>query len=307
VKIIYNKIKLWADESIWAKRLFQLFKWVFNGLVIVYLVNEILRIGLEDTLENLPTSIGFYILFLIMYIILPISEYFIYKLSWKISFYSSLKAFILKKIYNKSLIGYSGDVYIAMWANKFLKISKKETFNLVKDNAILSTIGSTSFAFLVLVVFLLFGNIPDLFEFVDYIFYFLVAVVSIVVIFSLLPNRIAKKIFSLSLSVSLKIIFIHFFRLLILGILQIYQWHIVLPEMSIDIWITYITLQVLTTKIPLIPNRDLIFLALGIQLATMFHISEAAITALLVINSILDKLLSALFFLSFSVSSYFKK
>lgn len=303
--ITVSDIHTWYRESPVAKKITQFGEWFFNLAMISYLIYEIYQIGVEDTIKNMPTSVGFYILFFVMFFMLPISEYFIYKLTWNISFFSSFKAFLLKKIYNKSLVGYSGDLFLGLWASKNLSISKTEAFHLIKDNAIVSTIGSTLFAILILVIFILFGNIPSELNLSEYIIYSSIILIIVISILGLFPKKIVKKVFKLGLNVSLKIISIHFLRLFILGILQIYQWHLVINEVSLDVWITYIALQVITTKIPFIPNRDLIFLALGIQLADLMLVPQSAIAALLIVNSLLDKLVNFIIYLVLSVAKKF--
>lgn len=267
----------------------KIIKWSFNGYIIVYLIKEIWYIGWKEIVASLPTQPLFYLIFLVMYFALPISEYFIYKVVWSNSVRNALPTFIIKKIYNNSLIGYSGDIYLALWASKSLKISKKKALHVVKDNAILSTVGSSLFAILILVIFLVSGNKPTAFINVDNLGYGIYAVIIILILAILMPRSIRKKVFQLGFKTSITIIGIHFLRLLFLGIIQIIQWEIVLAEIELSTWITFAALQIITTRIPLLPNRDLIFMALGIELAAMLNLPLANISALILANNILDK------------------
>jgi hypothetical protein len=272
-------------------------KWGFNGYIVFYLVSEIIQIGWRETVSALPIQPLFYAIFLVMYFALPLSEYFIYRVIWPIDFKHAFTTFITKKIYNNSLVGYSGDIYLAIWASKVLGKSKKEAMHVVKDNAILSTVGSTLFAILMLVLFLLIGDKPTRFINVNYLGMGIGIFIFILLLTLMLPKRIRLKIFQLGLQTSLLIIGIHFIRLLFLGVIQILQWEIVLPEIDLSTWITYVALQIITTRIPLIPNRDLLFMAMGIELAGFLNLPLAGISALILATNILDKLLNLLFFI----------
>lgn len=291
------------NQSKWKKPVLTSFKYVFNGLIIIYLVREVLRIGWKETLSLLPVQPGFYALFLVLYFALPISEFFIYKLVWPITLKKSISAFITKKIYNNSLVGYSGDFYLSWWASQFLGKTRKEALSVVKDNAILSTVGSSFFAVTMLVLFLVFGDKPERFINTSYLSYSIFGLILLLVIALILPKKFREKVFQLGFKVSISIIGIHFIRLIFLGTIQIVQWQIVMPDINLTTWITYVALQIITTRIPLVPNRDLLFMAMGIELASTLSLPLAAITALFLASNILDKLVNVILYL---IISYLK-
>lgn len=289
-----KKLEVRFNQSKWKKVVLTSLKYAFNGLIIIYLIREVLKIGWRETLTLLPVQPWFYILFLVLYFALPISEYFIYKIVWPINFRNSISAFITKKIYNNSIVGYSGDFYLSWWASQSLGKSKKEALSVVKDNAILSTVGSSLFAVIMLVLFLVFGDKPERFINTSYLSYSILALVVLLLVALVLPKKFRQKIFQLGFKVSLSIVGIHFVRLLFLGTIQIVQWQIVMPDINLATWITYVALQIITTRIPLVPNRDLLFMAMGIELASTLNLPLAAITALFLASNILDKLVNVL-------------
>ena len=58
------------------------FKSVFQILIVVGLVYQISQIGLKDFLVSIPLNPLFYIIYIIIYISLPITEYIIYAKKW---------------------------------------------------------------------------------------------------------------------------------------------------------------------------------------------------------------------------------
>ncbi len=294
---IIKKFINWTENTKNGKIASKAFKWIFNGLIIYYLLTEILEIGFAETLKSLPTNGWFYILFTILYLGLPVSEYFVYSKIWPIEFWDTIVNFVLKKIYNNSLIGYSGDIYLGLHIAKITNIEVNKALSDVKDVAILSSISSTIFAIFILVVFLFIGKVPEHIINRSYLAYAIGVFIIIMFIVLMLPKKFRSVLFSLNGKQSIYIITVNNFRLLLLSIIQILQWKSVLPNVELTVWISYIALQIITTRIPLIPNRDLIFLAMGFELAKVLDISLASLTAMLIINNLLDKIINLATFL----------
>ncbi|MEO1023806.1 MAG: hypothetical protein AAFW89_14780, partial [Bacteroidota bacterium] len=106
--------------------------------------------------------------------------------------------------------------------------------------------------------------------------------------------------FSMSKKAALSVFSIHIVRFLAINALQIAMWAVVLPDIELEIWFTYLSVLLINSRIPFIPNRDILFIALGTELSTYFNVAEASILGLLLTQSIMDKLLNAGFFLLFS-------
>ena len=44
------------------------------------------------------------------------------------------------------------------------------------------------------------------------------------------------------------------------------MWHLVLPDVSVDLWIVLATLRMLLSRLPLLPNKDVVFAGLAVFL-----------------------------------------
>jgi len=104
-----NWVEFWKSSSgkltaKWLRRAFVL------GIV-AFLVWQIVQIGWQEVLESMPTTPWFYVIFLILYFALPMSEQFIYRMSLNFGFWEGLKVFIQKKVLNADVLGYSGEAY----------------------------------------------------------------------------------------------------------------------------------------------------------------------------------------------------
>jgi hypothetical protein len=82
---------------------------------------------------------------------------------------------------------------------------------------------------------------------------------------------------------------LHVCRLLLVQALQILQWNVVIPEISLAVWFTFLAAQIVVQGIPLLPSRDLLFATAGIEMAGAMDIPQAAIAGLFIVQSVLDK------------------
>ena len=266
-------------------------QYVFIAIVIGYLIYQLTEIGWRRVWESLPVTPWFYILFLFLYFALPVSEQFIYGTSLKFSFKKGLPVFIQKKIYNADVLGYSGEAYFFVWAKKNLEESSGYIFGVIKDNNIISSVTSTLVAAVLLSVFLYVSQL-NLQQIIDvdrkYLYYGAAAVVLILAsliyfrhYIITMPSEMASKIFG-----------IHLARLLFVYSVEIIQWMVVMPEVPLYIWFTYMSIKIISTRIPFLPSRDLLFIGASLEISKFLNISGAGIAGILLASNVLTKLMN---------------
>jgi hypothetical protein len=262
---------------------------LFLAGVFIFLVYQLWQIGWKKVLESLPTDPVFYLLYIPIFFLLPGSEIFIYRILWKTRFRDIFPVLLVKKVYNSDVVGYSGEIFLFNWANRSLERQNLDLLRDIKDNNVISSIVSTLVTLIVLLLFFetnpetfnrWFQKIPN-----NELWYILLSLG----ILSFLIYKFRKYLVSLPLNKSLKISSIHFGRHCLGFFLQVYQWHIVLPNVPMYIWFTFIAVQLVMTRLPFLPNVDLIFLSLSIKLTQVMGAPLAAITAIMTINSVMGK------------------
>jgi hypothetical protein len=274
-------------------------KW-FNRVVQVgivgVLVYQLTQVGWVEVLRSLPTNPLFYLLQFAIYMALPISELFIYKKPWNFKIRQGLPIFIYKKIYNSDVITYSGEVYLYYWAKKNFNQTKKEIVAVIRDNNILSTVSSTMIAVLLIGVFLTFGHIG----FNDIIGregrIWLPWILLVVAILGAIAWHYRRLWFSLSRREALYILSVHTLRLLAVHALELLQWVVAIPVVSITSWFSLMAAKIATSRIPLLPNKDLIFVSIVIGLSGTFGIPQAELASMLLVSSVMNKLINLGFF-----------
>jgi len=255
------------------------------------MIYHFFQIGWENPWNSLPVRPLFYILYLPLFFILPISEIFIYKIIWSVPYNKLLPPLLVKKVYNNEVLGYSGEVFLYWWGRSELGKSNIDVMRSIKDNNVISVIVSTLFTLIILFIF--FETNPTVFsrwmhKIPDSQVYYIVILVAVI---TGLIIKFKRYIISLSLISSLEIFGIHFLRHVLVVVIQIYQWHIILPEISYHIWFTFVVAQILLAMLPFVPNKDLLFISISISMSTVLEAPLAAVAAILLVNSVCDRVL----------------
>lgn len=284
-------------------------KWILWGLrqtltvsVVAYLIYQMSQIGWAEIWSSMPRTPWFYVIFAAMYLTLPIFQALIFGLIWGRSPIELLPATVKKRVYNKDVLSYSGDVYLYFWARERVRDwTDRELLHAIKDNAIVSSVASTLVAFGLLAAFLFSGlvAIPD--SIAEHEILYTGAAILVAAVLIGVGIKFRNSVFGLAGRMLGALFLLHIARLLAVMTLQILEWEVVVPGVELEIWFTFLSLQIITSRIPFLPSRDLIFMAAGIELAGAVQVSKAAIAGVLAVHSVLDKSVNLLMFGAVSV------
>lgn len=275
-------------------------RYTLTACIIGYLVYQLSGIGWNAVWEALPRTPWFYLIFLGIYSTLPIFQSIIYSLIFGVSPLQLFPAMLKKRVYNKDVMSYSGEMYLYFWMRERTGTEGRKVMHAIKDNAIVSSVVSTLIAAMLLGIFLL----ADLVKLPDYIARHEVAyTVGGVLIGAMLLGlgvRFRRAILKLPGQLLATLFGLHALRLLVVQGLQVLEWEVVQPEVDLSVWFTFLALQIITGRIPLLPSRDLIFVSLSVEVAGAVQVSKAAIAGLMLVHSMMDKALNVLLFVGVS-------
>jgi hypothetical protein len=266
--------------------------------VISYLIYQITTIGWIELWNALPGEPVFYLLFAGMYVTLPLVETAIYRHAWRLPYFKIFPAVQQKRVYNSEVAGYSGELFLLMWARKSTDLAESEVWRSIKDNTIVSSMAATSFAVVLLVYFLVAGELNLLDS--DATSW---AVVGVAVIAGIISALIIlrKRIFYLP-GRSLAIIGgFHVTRILAVNSMQLLQWMLILPEVSLSVWITYLSVKIMINWLPMLPAKDMFFLGASFELSRAMDVSAADVAGMLLVVSALNKIINTASFTWFSI------
>lgn len=251
------------------------------ALVAAYLIYKLRQIGWDEVLRSLPASPWFYAVFFINYLSLPLFEILIYRGLWGIGV-GSLPVFLRKRVYNESVVEYSGEAYFYLWARRALGTAGGSVFRVVRDVNILSALAAYGVTFCVLGAVLL--NRSPVAGRQDNSLILKAVVVTGVLVAVLLSVAVVlrRQGLTLSLRESARVAAIHVARILVSMGLQALQWHLALPAIGVGQWLFFLAVQMTLKLVPLLPNKDLVFAGLAVGLSARIDAPQPAVAGMLV-------------------------
>jgi hypothetical protein len=237
--------------------------WVGLAITAAILVTVVLQLRTVDfgqVRAMLPESPWFWLAFAAAYLVGPAADWVIFRRLWNIPL-SGFAALLRKLVGNELLFGYAGELYLYTWARRHTEMTSAP-FAAIKDVAILSamTANVVTLALLALAWPLLsalhFGiDGRTLFVSVGIV----VAISSGILLFR-------NKLFSLPWPDLRAVTGIHFVRIILATGLAALCWHLVLPQVALSWWLLLATLRMLLSRLPLLPNKDIVFAGLAVFL-----------------------------------------
>jgi hypothetical protein len=246
---------------------------ILSLIVVGAAIYQARGLDFAKLLEMVPTSLTFWGLFAVSYLIGPASDWFIFQRLWGVGA-SAFGALIRKLIYNEMLVGYFGEVYFYGWARHNLKFVTTP-FGAVKDVAVLSAVAGNVATLVFLAVAFPFARLLPLHDHVTAIGFSLAFVIGT----SLAVMLLRRSLFSLE-GRELKMVFaVHLFRILATTVLSAALWHLVLPDVALGWWLLLVTIRLLISRLPFVPNKDIVFA--GIAVLALGEVEISALMALM--------------------------
>lgn len=259
--------------------------------MFIGLVAELWRSGLAGLSRTVPASPWFYLAFALLYMSPPTGDYVIFRRLWRIPL-GGLVALIKKRIANDVVLGYSGEAYFYAWARTRAKMVAAP-FGAVKDVSILSAIAANAITLAMLAVALPLG--AGLLTRAQ--LHTVETSAAIVFAISLPFLLFSKRVFSLPRGQLWWVFGVHCLRLLSGSLLIGIAWHFALPTVSLWMWLFLAVARLLVSRLPLVPNKDLLFANFAIILIGQ----DAALSALVAFTAALTLLVHVVLIALFGV------
>lgn len=229
-------------------------------LMVAGLARELLDNGLEALWRHVPASPAFYLAFALLYMSAPTFDWLIFRRLWGLPA-AGLVALLKKRIANEVVVGYSGDAYFYVWARARMKMVAAP-FGAVKDVTILSAVAGNLITLAMVVVSLPIARglmSPDMFK--------MVAGSAAVTLAISLPFLIfSRRVFSLPRRTLWWIFAMHCLRLAFGSLMIAVAWAFAMPDVTLGMWLFLAAARLLVSRLPLVPNKDLLFANFAILL-----------------------------------------
>jgi hypothetical protein len=229
---------------------------VLTAAMIVGLAHQLLKSGLGGLSHATPDSWLYYVAFVLLYLSPPIGDFIIFRKLWRIPL-DGLGALMKKRIANEVVLGYSGEAYFYAWARQRAQMVAAP-FGAVKDVMILSAMAGNLMTLAMTALAL--PWLPPL-----YVRPMLIGM-GVVVVMSLPFLIFSRRVFSLDRKTLLWIFSVHMVRLAAGSLLIAFAWHFALPGIAIGAWLLLSATRMMVSRLPFIPNKDLVFSTVTIAL-----------------------------------------
>lgn len=222
-------------------------------LILVVALHQFHGLDPASLWALVPGTFAFWIAFALYYLAGPLSEWVIFRRLWSIPL-EGFAALLRKLVSNEILLGYLGEVYFYAWARRSAKITTAP-FGAIKDVTILSALVGNGVT-LVMVAFAvpLLGAVDarlNTWEVGGSILFVLAT--------SLAVMLLRKRLFTLPRRELWIVSAIHLLRIVATTVLAAMMWHMLLPDIALSWWILLGTLRQLVSRLPFLPNKDVVF------------------------------------------------
>jgi len=263
-------------------------RWLSRGFSVALLVVVVAQLGQASPAAiraAMPDSPWFAPTLLALYLALPVADWIIFRRLWRLPV-DGFPVLVGKRISNELLMMYSGEVYFYLWARRRTGLTTAP-FGTIKDVNILSALAGNALALLLLAIAYPFVTELEMGRYANAA----LASAGVMLGGSMVILLASRRLFTLPLPRLAEIFAIHLARLVAGVLLCALLWHLALPDAPIGLWIALSTLRLLVGRLPLVPNKELLFAAIAAFLVG----DEADVVALIGLTSTAMLLLHIVF------------
>jgi hypothetical protein len=237
--------------------------WLGMAITLAVLVAALLQLAQVDLARVaaiVPTSPAFWLVYALSYIAGPLGDYAIFRRLWRIPA-AGFVALLRKLIGNELITGYVGDLYFYTWARQRTGMTSAP-FGAVKDVAILSAMAANLVTLvLMMLAYPLLGTLhlgvdPRA----------LLASVAVMLVISSAVLLFRKKLLSLPAADLRYVTAIQMLRVIATLLLTGWCWHLALPAEPVQMWILLSAMRMLLSRLPFLPNKDVVFAGVAVFL-----------------------------------------
>lgn len=230
------------------------------------------HLGLARVEATLPRAPVFWLVFATQYLLLPVSEFLIFRKLWRLPARGFVEL-LRKLVSNEILVGYSGELSFYAWARRHAALDNSP-FGAIKDVSILSALAGNIVTLFVL------AFVWRLASWHGVMNRHITAWVVVCLLVSLAALALRRRLFSSSASDLRYILAMHVGRAALAVLLSMLLWAAALPSTPPATIATFAAVQLLVARLPFVPNKDLIFAGVALGLAGFAAPLSALIVAI---------------------------
>jgi hypothetical protein len=266
-------------------------RWGIPLALLVLIGHRLTELGWGAIWRARPAGAGFYLLLVAQFFLQPFGDYFVYRGLWGREQTPPMAVILRKRLMNTFMLDYSGEAFFYFWAQKNLNLPPGMTAHGIKDSNLLSGGAGLAMVWILGLILLASGglHVPALPG--QGWLYALIGTAPLVLCAILIVAH--RKVTVLTRPQLFTTFGIHFLRAcLVLGIeFGLWQLSGALPDAVASL--QFVTLRLVITRLPIVPNKDLIFVGAGMAAAGAAHAAVTPVATVLVILAAADLVLAA--------------
>jgi hypothetical protein len=278
-----------AWHARWGKLALHALRWGVPILLLVFLGLGLSKIGWGRVWDARPRALGFYLVLFLQFFVQPIADIVIYRNLLQVGRALPLTVLLRKRFLNSYMLDYSGEAYFFFWAKEHLELKKNRLLHAVKDTNILSAGAGLVMVWLILLALVASGGVK-LPVFLSANFWTLALLGSLPLVLCLALVVGGRRVTMLQRREIASTFVIHLVRSVAALAFEFAFWWFSGALPSAAVCMEFIALRLLITRLPLIPNKDLIFIGVGMATAGLMDLSAPRVTAVLVIMTAFDQI-----------------
>ena len=290
-----------GPESGWIARLaasragrftVQVLRWGIPAALLVIIGRRLTELGWREIWTARPANLGFYLLLVLQFFLQPFGDYLVYRNLWGGTNTPPMAVILRKRLLNTFMLDYSGEAFFFFWAQARLKLKPGMLVHGIKDSNLLSGGAGLVMVYLMLLGLLAVGglHIPATLNTHSWLYVLAGTLPLILCVVLVLGHR---KLTVLSLGQMATTFGIHFGRATLVLAVEFGLWQLSGALPSAIASLQFVALRLVVTRLPLVPNKDLIFVGAGMTAAGMTNVSVTPVASVLVILAAADLILAA--------------
>jgi len=269
-----------------------LLRWGIPLALLVIIGRRLGELGWREIWIARPANPGFYVLLVLQFFLQPFGDYFVYRNLWGGANTPPMSVILRKRLLNTFMLDYSGEAFFYFWAQARLKLAPGMLVHAIKDSNLLSGGAGLAMVYVMLLMLLATGGlqVPAAIGAHAWL-YALAGTVPLLLCIGLVLGH--RKFTALSRRQIGTTFAIHFTRCLLVLVVEFGLWELSSALPSAVACLQFVALRLVVTRLPLVPNKDLIFVGAGIAAAGLTNVSVTPVAMVLVILAAADLVLAA--------------
>ncbi|MFH0729325.1 MAG: hypothetical protein V2B19_23660 [Pseudomonadota bacterium] len=301
---IFSAVRLsvrpWRDkfsalkDSAQAKRWGRAVNVFFTAGILFYLVFRLNAIGWKTLITAVPSAPAFYVLVFGRFFVSPAFQTFIFSILWRHRPHRLFPVFMMKQVFDRDVMDYTGEIYLLVWAKKNLRIPTRQILHILKDNTILSSVASIVLASGWLLVFCCFGPLTVSEDWRNMAARYTPWIIPCLSVVIVLFIKLKKSILFLSAKLLWTTYALHTLRLLVGQALLLAQWATAMPDTPLMKLLTMLAVWIVVIQIPLIPSKELLCIGVGVEISGLLGLPASQTASMLIAAGALNKAINIL-------------